>query len=257
VTRQRRALLAGRVLALVGLLGGCGSGSVNAGSGAGATVSGHAAISGHAAAVAAQQHEMAQMPGMSETKAPAGGALFQPEPVVHGFRLNVPLPRPQFVLTDTGGQRYDFWARTRGRVTLLYFGYTSCPDQCPTTMAGVATALRQLPAGMRSKVTVVFVTIDPKHDTPAVLRERLGWYRADIVGLTGSQAAVEAAQRAARVTVSYPKPEKIKTNALSTAHGGGVLAYGLDDYAHLTYPAGTAVSDLVRDLPKLIRGNAH
>ena len=250
MTRQQSALLAGCALALAGLLGGCGSGSVNAGSGAGA-------VSGHAAAVAAQQHEMADMPGMSETKAPAGGALSQPEPVVHGFRLNVPLPRPQFVLTDTGGQRYDFRARTHGRVTLLYFGYTSCPDQCPTTMAGVATALRQLPTGMRSKVTVVFVTIDPKHDTPAVLRERLGWYRADIVGLTGSQAAVEAAQRAARVTVSYPKPEKIKANALSTAHGGGMLAYGLDDYAHLTYPAGTAVSDLVRDLPELIRGNAH
>ena len=72
-------------------------------------------------------------------------ATAAPHPTTHGFRLNLPLPRPDFVLTDTRGRRYDFAARTRGRATLLYFGYTNCPYQCPTAMADIAVALRKLP----------------------------------------------------------------------------------------------------------------
>jgi protein SCO1 len=175
----------------------------------------------------------------------------------HGFRLNVPLPRPGFTLTDTAGRPYDFAARTRGTVTLLYFGYTSCPDQCPTMLGVIATALREVPPGVRAKVTVVFVTTDPARDTPAVLRAYLDQFDRAFVGLTGDRAAVEHAQQAAQVPVSRPAPETTKANPGSTAHGGGALGYGQDDYAHVTYPAGTSVGDLVTDLPALVAASTH
>jgi protein SCO1/2 len=243
---------------LTGVLAGCGSGAGPA------PAAGTSAPDGHAAAVIAARQSAAgtgaadRPGGPVTTTAPARSAPAAPEPDgLHGFRLNVPLPRPRFVLTDTGGHRYDFQARTAGRATLLYFGYTNCLDQCPTTLAGFARALERLPAPVRKQVTVVFVTTDPKRDTPAVLREYLSYYRAGFVGLTGTQAEVEAAQRAASVVVSYPKQEEQKANAFSTAHGGGALAYGLDDAAHVTYPAGTSVTDLVHDLPRLVAGISH
>lgn len=75
------------------------------------------------------------------------------------------MPRPALVLTDTEGRPYDLRAHNGG-VTALFFGYTQCPDICPTTMADLATARRELSASQREKVTVVFVTEDPENDTP-------------------------------------------------------------------------------------------
>ena len=184
--------------------------------------------------------------------------VVQPSPAgpYRGLALDPPQPRPTFTLLDTAGRQFDFAARTRGRPTFLYFGYTHCPDQCPTTLADIAAALRQLPAGVRSAVTVVFVTTDPRRDTPAVMGRFLAHFNPSFVGLTGTLAQVVRAQQAAQVPVSAPKAETTKARPASTAHGGGALAYGPDDYAHLTYPAGTSVADLVHDLPRLVSGAA-
>src|SRR5689334_13939309 len=65
-----------------------------------------------------------------------------------GGLVTPPLPKPKFVLTDTSGGQFDFRKRTEGSVTLLFFGYTYCPDQCPMHMANLGVALRKLPAGV-------------------------------------------------------------------------------------------------------------
>jgi hypothetical protein len=77
-----------------------------------------------------------------------------------------PLPKPRFVLTDTSGARFDFWNRTQGSVTLLFFGYTNCPDQCPMHMSNIGVALKKLPPRIADQVKLVFVTTDPARDTP-------------------------------------------------------------------------------------------
>ena len=64
-----------------------------------------------------------------------------------GGIVTPPLPKPAFVLTDTSGAPFDFRQRTGGYVTLLFFGYTNCPDQCPMHMANLSAALKKLPAG--------------------------------------------------------------------------------------------------------------
>src|SRR5215472_2063736 len=87
-----------------------------------------------------------------------------------GGLVTPPLPKPRFVLTDTSGARFDFWQNTQGYLTLLFFGYTYCPDQCPMHMANLATALKKLPAGTVEQVKLVFVTTDPERDTAVVQR---------------------------------------------------------------------------------------
>src|SRR5438094_4891203 len=87
-----------------------------------------------------------------------------------GGLVTPPLPKPAFVLTDTSGAAFDFRQRTEGHVTLLFFGYTYCPDQCPMHMANLGSALKKMPAAMADRVKLVFVTTDPERDLPAVLR---------------------------------------------------------------------------------------
>src|SRR5579884_2466630 len=90
-----------------------------------------------------------------------------------GGLVTPPLPKPSFILTDTSGRRFDFAAVTKGYVTLLFFGYTYCPDQCPMHMANLSAALKKLPAGTAERVKLVFLTTDPARDTPQVLRRWL------------------------------------------------------------------------------------
>src|ERR1700675_285945 len=113
-----------------------------------------------------------------------------------------PFQKPRFVLTDTSGAPFDFWKRTQGSVTLLFFGYTYCPDQCPMHMANIGAALKQVPAGIADQVQLVFVTTDPARDVPAVLRRWLDLFDHRFIGLTGTEAAIEAVQESAGVPLA-------------------------------------------------------
>jgi protein SCO1 len=172
----------------------------------------------------------------------------------HGLRPSPPLPRPSFVLTDTSGARYDFASRTGERATLLYFGYTNCPDACPTTMADLAAALRRLGPGVARQVQVVFVTTDPGRDTGPVLRRWLDRFDANLptryVGLVGTTARIHAAERAAGVPLSAPEEEP--GGSYAVAHAALLLAYARDDRAHVLWPEGTTVATYVADLPRLL-----
>jgi protein SCO1/2 len=88
----------------------------------------------------------------------------------------------------------------RGRYLLVYFGYTGCPDVCPTTLASVAQALLML-GRKAASVQPVFITVDPVHDTPAVMGRYVATVSPRLIGLTGTQAELEAAERAYHVTV--------------------------------------------------------
>ena len=112
-----------------------------------------------------------------------------------GGLVTPPLQKPRFVLTDTSGAPFDFWNRTRGSVTLLFFGYTSCPDQCPMHMSNIGSALKKLPADVADRVKLVFVTTDPARDTSAVLRRWLDHFDKRFVGLTGTEAELAAVRR--------------------------------------------------------------
>lgn len=166
-----------------------------------------------------------------------------------GLQLPTPLARPSFTLTDDTGAAYDFAAATAGQPTFLFFGYTNCPDICPTTMADIAVAVRELPAAIAEEVRVVFVTTDPATDTGPVLADYLDYFDAELthgfVGLTGSLDEVEAAQRAARVTVAMD---------MGRTHSAELQLYGPDDLARVVYVGGSSPEDMVHDLPLIMQG---
>jgi protein SCO1 len=166
-----------------------------------------------------------------------------PEDRYAGLDLTEPYRRPAFTLTDTTGAAYDFGAATAGRPTLLFFGYTNCPDICPTTMADVAVALRGLDPALAAQVQVVFVTTDPAVDTPAVLGEYLGRFDADLptrfVGLTGEQDAIDQAQLSAGVPLAEDE---------GRLHSSLLLLYGSGDEAKVAFDAGNTARDIADDL---------
>jgi len=173
-------------------------------------------------------------------------SLSAPDPSgLRGVRPDAPHPRPSFTLTDTSGAAYDFAARTGGRATILFFGYTECPDECPTAMADVASALRKAPE-MRDRVSVVFVTTDPKRDSPRVIRRWLDRFDESFVGLTGTPEQLAAAERAAHVPPSKLGPSG--PEGYDVAHSSLLLGYGANDRARVVYPPGAKVSDIAADL---------
>lgn len=163
-----------------------------------------------------------------------------------GIDLPEPYQRPSFTLTGPDGQPYDFGARTAAAPTLLFFGYTACPDVCPATMADVAVALRGVDPALAEQVQVVFVTTDPASDTPEVLAEYLGRFDADLptrfVGLTGDQAAVDRAQLAAGVPLAEDA---------GRLHSSLLLLYGADDRARVAFDAGNTSRDIAGDLDRV------
>ncbi len=167
-----------------------------------------------------------------------------------GVDLPEPYRRPTFTLTDTSGAAYDFRDRTGGRPTLLFFGYTNCPDVCPATMADVAVALRGLQPDVAEQVQVVFVTTDPGFDSPDVLGEYLDRFDADLptqfVGLTGEQEMIDQAQLSAGVPLAEDD---------GRLHSSLLLLYGTNDEAPVAFDAGNTARDIAADVELVVSGS--
>jgi protein SCO1 len=161
-----------------------------------------------------------------------------------GFGLVPPQPRPAFTLTDAQGRPFSFGQATAGQPTLLYFGYTHCPDVCPATMADVGNALRDVPASLQKRTRVVFVTTDVKRDSGPVIAAWLAHFDTGLptfIGLTGSQAQIDVAQAAAHVQLAEDDGQQ---------HSAQVLLYGSDDYARVQYLQSDNEADqMAHDLP--------
>lgn len=162
-----------------------------------------------------------------------------------------PLPKPAFVLTDTSGAAFDFRQRTQGYITLLFFGYTNCPDQCPMHLSNLGAALKKLPAGIADQVKLVFVTTDPARDSRATIRRWLDLFDRRFIGLTGTERTIEAVEQAAGVPLAAKTGPA--NGAYGVAHANFVLAYTKDNLAHVIYPGGVSQDDWVHDLPLLIK----
>ena len=188
------------------------------------------------------------------TSMPSPSAESSPSfPLASGYAGSI-LPEPlragAFTLTDQRGRAFRFPRDTIGRVTLLYFGYTHCADICPGTLAGIAVALRDLPADVRDAIDVVFVTVDPGRDTVEVVGSWVGLFSEDFVGLTGTQEEIERAL----ATFGFPPPAilDIGGGEYTVGHPAGVLAFTSDGFAHLEYPFGVTVEMWQHDLRKLV-----
>ncbi|MBC3843219.1 SCO family protein [Streptacidiphilus sp. 4-A2] len=166
--------------------------------------------------------------------------------------LGTYLPRtfnkPDVTLTDTTGKPFNLAQRTAGRAMMLYFGYTHCPDVCPTTMGDLAAALTKLPAATQKQLDVVFISTDPTVDTPSTIRSWLDSFNPAFIGLTGDINTIIKAASSVGVYVAAPKPGQ------EPVHGAEVLGFfPSDNKAHVLYTSGAAVSDYAHDIPLLVK----
>ncbi|MGW3337220.1 SCO family protein [Streptomyces sp. NPDC001009] len=167
--------------------------------------------------------------------------------------LDQPFTKPDLVLTDTHGKKYDLRAATKGHPTLVYFGYTHCPDVCPTTMSNIAVAMKALPKAEQDDLRVVFVTTDPGRDTPAELGKWLKSIDARFTGLTGDFSTIQAGARS--VGISVEPTSKDKNGKTVSVHGTQVIAFSpKTDGGYVLYGEDATVDDWTKDLPRLVRG---
>lgn len=173
--------------------------------------------------------------------------------------LDRPFEKPDLVLTDTHGAKYDLRAETEGKPTLVYFGYTHCPDVCPLTMNNLAVAKKelttdkQLSRAQKDSLRVVFITSDPDRDTPSALGTWLKGIDPQFVGLTGDFATIQAGARA--LGISIEPPTKDKDGTIVSTHGTQVIAFSpKTDAGYVLYSQDATVDDYTKDLPKIVKG---
>lgn len=170
----------------------------------------------------------------------------------NGIELKPAKPKQDFTLLDTKGQPFAFREATDGRVTLLFFGYTACPDVCPVHMANLAAVLERLTPGDRERVKVVFVSTDPERDTPGHLRTWLAHFDSSFIGVRGPMADVNRIEQAFGLSASFSDAESGADTVYGIGHAGQVLAFTPDDSLRVMYPFGTRQQDWAKDLPRLI-----
>jgi hypothetical protein len=139
-------------------------------------------------------------PKESPDAVPAGGSKV----TYRGGLVTPPLPKPRFTLTDTSSARFDFWRKTEGYVTLLFFGYARCPDQCPLHMANIAKALKKMPKGFRDKSSWSLSQLIRRETTP----KHCGRGSTFLMGVSSALPEARPPSRQSRRLRGYPPPEK-------------------------------------------------
>lgn len=175
----------------------------------------------------------------------------------NGIELKPAKPKHDFTLADTEGRPFAFRQATDGQVTLLFFGYTACPDVCPVHMANIAAVLERLTPGERERVKVVFVSTDPDRDTPERLRSWLAHFDSSFIGVRGPLADVNRIEREFGLAASFNDAESESDTTYGVGHAGQVLAFTPDDSLRVMYPFGTRQQDWAKDLPRLIAFGAR
>lgn len=135
----------------------------------------------------------------------------------------------------------------KGKVVLLFFGYASCPDICPTTMAQLAQVVDEL--GPQGKdVRIVFISVDPHRDTPDVLQAYVDLFNDQALGLTGSEKAIADIARRYRVAYQIEKPRSDNTNDYEVAHSRGVYIFDAKGRARILAADGESVERLTESV---------
>lgn len=169
---------------------------------------------------------------------------------------------PQFVGTDISGAAFgnalaltDHHGKARkladfrGKVVALFFGYTHCPDVCPTTMDDMAKALKLLGED-RSQVQVLFVTLDPERDTPEVLAKYVPSFDESFIGLFGDVATTESVAKDFKLF--YKKQETGGRSGYTIDHSAGIYVFDKKGAVRLFLNHGQKPQDIAHDLKKLM-----
>ncbi|EKF73906.1 hypothetical protein A11A3_11132 [Alcanivorax hongdengensis A-11-3] len=168
----------------------------------------------------------------------------------HGKNITGIMPDLAFSLTGEDGQPVTAKAMT-GKTVLLFFGYTHCPDYCPTTLMALSQALKALPEKTRRQVQVLFVSVDPKRDTPALLKQYTAYFSDQVMGLTGSHEQLDAITKRYRTAYGYGEPDA--DGNYSVSHGLAIYGFDSQGRVHLMMRNDERVARMAEDIATLSR----
>jgi len=171
-------------------------------------------------------------------------------PSFHGVVLEPAERAPELGLTDSSGERFDF-GEQKGRVVLVFFGYTHCPDVCPTTLVDWKRAADSLGKNA-TNVRFVFVSVDPERDTPALTQRYVARFSPSFLGLTGTRPQIDALMAAWRVA-SYRDGVPGDTSAGYTiSHPSQVFVVDGAGQLRLLHRAGLTPAQISADIRALL-----
>ena len=174
-----------------------------------------------------------------------------------------PAQKPQFGLVDVTGAAFGkaldltdhngkprTLADFRGKVVTVFFGFTHCPDACPTTLAEMSQVMRELGPDA-DKVQVLFVTVDPERDTPQVLSQYVPAFHPSFLGLSGD---AEATARTAKEFKIFYQKQPLKTGGYSVDHSAGTYVFDREGRLRLFAPYGKGAAAMLHDIRLLLAG---
>jgi protein SCO1/2 len=179
----------------------------------------------------------------------AGVFLFSKPDTFRGTTYAEPYPvASEIELTRADGTSFRL-SDVRGKIVMLFFGYTSCPDVCPTTMVELRRALEEV-GPKADQVQVVYVTVDPERDTPQRVQEYVNHFNPDFIGLSGSEAEL------AKVWNDYGVFREIVDGTSAAGylvnHTARVTMIDQQGNLRVSFPFDTPVDDIVHDLELLL-----
>jgi protein SCO1/2 len=174
----------------------------------------------------------------------------QGEPPEHGTLVDPPQVAPALHLSFADGKEFDLAAQHL-RLTFVYFGYTHCPDACPTTLADWARA-RALLGGSAAKVHLVFVSVDPARDTPEIARNYARQFDSSFVGLVATPAQVESIKSAWSFAVEHEEMPGMKMGDYGVTHPAGVYFIDGENRLRFVFAPGSKPAEIASDLKRLM-----
>ncbi|MBK9779390.1 MAG: SCO family protein [Anaerolineales bacterium] len=177
----------------------------------------------------------------------AGYYFFRPH-TFHGTVIQSPDPSYDFTLTSVNGDVSP--SDYRGKIVLIYFGYTFCPDICPATLASVAQALRDM--GTKAEdIQLIMVSLDPGRDTPEKLAEYVAHFHPSFIGITGTQAQLD--EVASLYGIYYQKTQGSDASGYLIDHTATLLVLDREGYLKLVFPFGVTPQEIADDLKYMLK----
>ncbi len=169
---------------------------------------------------------------------------------LRGSVIDPPMPAAEIALTDQHGNPFRL-ADYRGKVVLLFFGYTYCPDVCPATMAELRAARAMLKPEQAARVQIVFVTVDPGRDTPASIQEYVSRFDPTFLGLSGTEEKLSAVWQAYGVFREVEQSDS--AGGYLVSHSSRVYVVDVNGNFSLSFAFGTSPADVANDLRILLK----
>ncbi|MFN2359812.1 MAG: SCO family protein [Marinobacter sp.] len=158
------------------------------------------------------------------------------------------MPDLAFELTGTSGDTVTA-EETDGEIRMVFFGFTSCPDVCPTTLQKLSSAVKDMPGELQDDTRIVFVSVDPQRDTPERIDSYVDFFSERAIGLTGEEKALRELSKRYRTTFGYDDPDA--EGNYNVSHSGAVYVFDREGNARLLFRPGMTVEDIRTDLVEL------